>query len=48
MTTIYKVEVSTDKVKPEQQHRDHRWINRTEDDLHPYLVEMIEKAELFR
>jgi len=48
VTTYYKVEVDSDKVKPDQQHRDYRWINTMEDDLHPYLVEMIETAELFR
>jgi len=46
VTTIHRVE--TDKVKPDQQHREYRWINTMEDELHPYLVEMIEKAELFR
>ena len=48
MTTYYKVEVNTDKVKLDKQHRDHRWINTMEDDLHPYLVEMIENTGLFR
>jgi hypothetical protein len=46
MTTIYKIQVETDEVKIDEQHRDHRWINRMEDNLHPYLVEMIEKADL--
>jgi len=46
VTTIHRVE--TDKVKPDQQHRDHKWIDKTEDDLHPYIKEMIEKSELFR
>ena len=47
VTTYYKVEVNTDKVKLDKQHRDCRWINKTEDDLHPYLVEMIENTGLF-
>jgi len=47
VTTYYKVEVNTDKVKPDKQHRDHRWINRMEDGLHPYLIEMIEDTGLF-
>jgi len=48
VTTIYRVEVDTDKVKPDQQHRDYRWINTMEDDLHPYLAEMIENSGFFR
>ena len=47
VTTIFGVEVNTDKVKPDKQHRDYRWINRIEDGLHPYLVEMIENTGLF-
>jgi len=46
VTTIHRVE--TDKVKPDQQHREHRWIDKTEDDLHPYIKEMIENTSLFR
>jgi len=48
VTTYYKVEVNSDKVKPDKQHRDCRWINRMEDGLHPYLIEMIKNAALFR
>jgi len=48
VTTYYKVEVNTDEVKLDEQHRDYRWINNMEDGLHPYLVEMIETADIFR
>lgn len=48
VTTYYKVEVDPDKVRPDKQHRDYRWINTMEDGLHPYLVEMIENTGLFR
>jgi len=48
VTTYYRVEVDSDKVKLDKQHRDYRWINRMEDGLHPYLVEMIENTGLFR
>lgn len=48
VATYYKVEANTDKVKLDKQHRTHRWINKTEDDLHPYLVEMIKNTGLFR
>jgi len=47
VTTYYRVEVDSDKVKLDEQHRDHRWINTMEDDLHPYLVEMITKSGIF-
>jgi len=48
VTTYYKVEVNTDKVKLDEQHREYRWINKMEDGLHPYLVEMIENTDLFK
>ena len=48
MTTIHRVEVDTDKVKPDEWHHDYRWIKRMEDDLHPYIKEMIETADLFK
>ena len=48
VTTYYRVEVNTDKVKPDEQHREYKWINTLEDDLHPYLAEMIENTGLFR
>jgi len=48
VTTYYKVEADSDKVKLDEQHRDYRWINRMEDDLHPYIKEMIKNADLFR
>ena len=33
VTTYYRVEVNTDKVKLDEQHRDCRWINKMEDGL---------------
>jgi len=40
----HQVEENTDKVKPDKQHRDHRWINKMEDGLHPYPAEMIKNS----
>ncbi len=48
VTTYYGVEVNTDKVKPDEQHREYKWSNTMEDDLHPYLAEMIENTGLFK
>jgi len=48
VTTYYRVEVDSDKVKLDEQHREYRWINKMEDDLHPYIKEMIENTGLFR
>jgi len=44
----HQVEENTDKVKLDKQRRDYRWINTMEDDLHPYLAEMIKNTGLFR
>ena len=48
VTTYFKVEVNSDKVKLDEQHRGYRWINTMEDGLHPYLAEMIKNTGLFR
>jgi len=48
VTTYYKVEVNSDKVRLDEQHREYRWINTMEDDLHPYLAEMIKNTGIFR
>jgi len=48
VTTYYNVDVDSDKVKLDEQHREYRWINTLEDDLHPHLVEMIKNTGLFR
>jgi len=48
VTNYYKVKADSDKVKLDEQHRDYRWINTREDDLHPYIKEMIKNADLFR
>ncbi len=48
VTTYYRVEVDSDKVKLDEQHRDYRWINKMEDDLHPYLAEMIKNTGILR
>ena len=48
VTTYYKVEVDSDKVKLDKQHREYKWINRMEAGLHPYLAEMIKNSRIFR
>jgi len=48
VTTYNRVEVDSDKVKLDKQHREYRWINTMEDDLHPYIAEMIENTGLFK
>jgi len=48
VTTYYKIEVDSDKVKLDEQHREYRWINTMEDDLHPYLAEMIKNTGRLR
>ena len=48
ITTYYKVEVNTDRVKLDGRHREYRWINKMEDGQHPYLAEMIENTGLLK
>jgi len=47
VTNYYKVEVNSDEVKLDEQHREYRWINKMEDDLHPYIKEMATNAKIF-
>lgn len=48
MTTIYRVETDNDSVTLDHQHRDHKWINKMDEHLHPYLKEMIKTADSFK
>jgi len=48
VTTYFRVEVDSDKVKLDPQHSDYKWIDKMEEDLHPYIVEMIENSGVFK
>ena len=47
VTTYYTIEVDTDKLTMNNEHRDHKWINKPTPDLHPYLTEMITNSKIF-
>jgi len=47
VTVFCRVDVENDQVKMDDQHSAYRWITEATEDLHPYLEEMIEKAEIF-
>ncbi|MHA1788198.1 MAG: NUDIX domain-containing protein [Candidatus Helarchaeota archaeon] len=47
VTTYYVVNVDSDDISLNDEHRDHKWITEITDELHPYLIEMIENAQLF-
>ena len=46
VTAFYHIEVADDKVKMNNEHRDYKWVTEPPRDLHPYLKEMINKANL--
>jgi len=48
VTTYFRVEVDSDQVKLDEQHRDYKWIDQIEGGLHPYIVEMIENSGIFK
>jgi len=48
VTTYFKVEVDSDQVKLDEQHRDYKWINQIEGGLHPYIAEMIKNSGIFK
>ena len=46
--TVYcRVDANNNEVKMDDQHSAYKWITEATEDLHPYLKEMIEKAEIF-
>ncbi len=47
VTTCYRVNVNTDKITLNNEHRDHKWITKPTPDLHPYLQEMITNTKIF-
>jgi len=47
VTVFCRVDVEGDDVKMDDQHSAFKWITEIHEDLHPYLKEMIEKAEIF-
>ncbi len=48
VTTYYTVEVDSDQIALNEEHRDHKWIKEATPDLHPYIQEMIKTADLFK
>lgn len=47
VTTFFRADVEDDGVRLNDEHRDHRWISESTEDLHPYIREMIEEAGIF-
>ena len=48
VTFFYRVDVADDHVRMNEEHRAFEWINRTSEDLRPYLKEMIKESGMFR
>jgi len=47
VTTFYRVDVASGDVEMNDEHSDYRWITENAEDLHPYVAEMIERADIF-
>jgi len=47
VTTFYRVDVASGDVEMNDEHSDYRWITGDTGDLHPFVAEMIERAEIF-
>ena len=47
VTTYYIVRVASDKIKMNNEHREYKWVAFVDESAHPYLIEMIEKANIF-
>jgi colanic acid biosynthesis protein WcaH len=47
VTTFFRVEVKTNSVKLNHEHRGKRWVTKIPEDVHPYVRQMIEEARIF-
>jgi ADP-ribose pyrophosphatase YjhB (NUDIX family) len=47
VTTFFRVDVTDDKVRFNEEHRDFKWISSLETNLHPYVRQMIEELGIF-
>ena len=47
VTTFYRVDVASGDVEMNDEHSDCRWITGDTGDLHPFVVEMIARSEIF-
>lgn len=48
VTTFFRANVADDRVKLNDEHRGYKWISETTETLHPYMIQMIEEAEIFK
>lgn len=46
VTTFFRADVTDDRVKMNDEHRDYKWISAITGDLHPYLKQMIKEANI--
>lgn len=47
VTTFFRVDVKSNNVKLNHEHRSLKWITKTTEDVHPYIIQMVKKAKIF-
>jgi len=47
VSTFFLAYVTNDKITPNEEHRDYKWVSEVTDDLHPYVKHMIKEAGIF-
>lgn len=47
VTIFHRVDVTNDDIRMNEEHRAFKWISNLNNNLHPYLKEMIKKSEIF-
>lgn len=47
ISTFFRADVSDDKIKLNDEHREYKWVSKITDDLHPYLKQIIKEAHIF-
>jgi len=47
VTSFFRVDVVDDAVVLNDEHSDFRWVSSVNDELHPYLIQMIRESKIF-
>lgn len=47
VTSFFRVDVEDDAVVLNDEHSDFRWVSSVNDELHPYLIQMINESKIF-
>ena len=47
VTTFFRIDVEDDDVRINPEHGEYMWVEELPDDVHPFVIEMVERAGIF-